>query len=100
MAISYKKALKTLTIKTVGGTTVTAADTATDPIGSDALAEFEAKATMHVRKTSGVTEIPFHAVDTVDVAVTTQDATRKDPYCAEETSDDSGDDSGDENGGN
>lgn len=90
MAISYKKALKTLTIKTVGGTTVTAADTAKDPIGSDALAEFEAKATIHVREEAGVTEIPFHAVDTVKVAVATTDVTRPDPYCAEEEAEENG----------
>lgn len=87
MAITYKKALKTIAVKTLGGTTVTVADTATDPKASNALAEFEAERTMHiVTGASEVTEIPFHAVDSI-VVTTAQsgDITKADPYCAEES---------------
>lgn len=78
--ITYTKVLKTLAIKTLGGTEVTVADTAADPKASDALAEFEAFHTMHVRAADGVTLIPFHAVDSIAVTSTTADATKGDPY--------------------
>lgn len=84
MATTYTKALKTITVKTLGGTTVTAADTATEPIASNALMEFEAYKTMHIKTGEAeVTEIPFHAVDSIVVATTTQSATRADAYCPE-----------------
>lgn len=85
MATTYKKTLKTLTIKTAGGQTITAADTATDPIGSEALAQFLAQQTMAVRGAEGaVTYIPFHAVDTIAVAVAqSDDITKADPYGCE-----------------
>lgn len=86
MATNYKKVLKTLVIKTLGGTTVNAADTATDPIGSDALLDFEAGRTMHVRKSGGETLVPFEAVDSIEVTVSTSDATKADAYgCDTET---------------
>lgn len=78
--ITYTKVLKTLAIKTLGGTEVTVADTAADPKASDALAEFEAFHTMHVRTAEGVTIIPFHAVDSIEVTSTTGQATKGDPY--------------------
>lgn len=85
MAITYKKALKTIAVKTLGGTTVTVADTATDPKASNALAEFEAFKTMHLATGSGeMTLIPFHAVDSIVVTVSaSDDITKDDPYCAE-----------------
>lgn len=85
MAITYKKALKTIAVKTLGSTTVTVADTATDPKASNALAEFEAFKTMHiVTGANEVTEIPFHAVDSIVVtSAQSDDITREDPYCAE-----------------
>ena len=83
MAINYTKVLKTIAVKTLGGTTVNASDTATDPIASNALAEFEAFQTMHIKTTDGMTEIPFHAVDSIVVTTTTQSATRADAYCPE-----------------
>ena len=78
--ITYTKVLKTLAIKTLGGTEITVADTAADPKASDALAEFEAFHTMHVRTADGVTIIPFHAVDSIEVTSTTGQATKGDPY--------------------
>jgi len=83
MAINYTKVLKTIAVKTLGGTTVNASDTATDPIASNALAEFEAFQTMHIKTTDGMTEIPFHAVDSITVTSASSSATREDPYCAE-----------------
>lgn len=81
--MAYSKPLKTIVIKTLGGTTINAADTATDPIASDALAEFDAFKTMHVRTASGVTEVPFHAVDNIAVTVTTTEVEKADPYGCE-----------------
>ena len=92
MATSYKKALKSIVVKTLGGTTINAADTATDPIASDALRDFEGFGTMHIRTANGETLVPFHAVDNIVVTVSTVDATREDAYCVEE--------SGDQEGGN
>lgn len=85
MAITYKKALKTIEVKTLGGTTVTVADTATDPKASNALAEFEAFKTMHIPTGSGeMTLIPFHAVDSIVVTTAaSDDITKADPYCEE-----------------
>ena len=85
MAITYKKALKSIAVKTLGGTTVSVADTATDPKASNALAEFEAFKTMHIVTGEGeVTMIPFHAVDSIVVTTTaSDDITKDDPYCAE-----------------
>lgn len=80
---TYKKSLKTIVVKTLGGTTVNAADTATDPIASDALRDFEAFQIMHIRKEGGVTLVPFHAVDTIEVTVTATDVEKADAYCAE-----------------
>lgn len=85
MAITYKKALKSIAVKTLGGTTVSVADTATEPKASNALAEFEAGRTMHiVTGANEVTMIPFHAVDSIVVTTSaSDDITKDDPYCAE-----------------
>ena len=85
MAITYKKALKSIAVKTLGGTTVSVADTATEPKASNALAEFEAERTMHIVTGEGeVTMIPFHAVDSIVVTTSaSDDITKDDPYCAE-----------------
>lgn len=84
MATTYKKTLKTLTIKTIGGQTITAADTVSDPIGSEALAQFENFQTMVVRGENTLTYIPFHAVDSIEVAVSqSEDQTKPDAYGCE-----------------
>lgn len=81
--MAYTKPLKTIVIKTLGGTTINAADTATDPIASDALAEFEMFKTMHVRTAEGVTEVPFHAVDNIAVTSSNTEVEKADPYGCE-----------------
>ena len=86
MATTYKKVLKSIVVKTLGGTTINAADTASDPIASDALRDFEHFGTMHIRTQGGETLVPFHAVDNIAVTVTSVDATRADAYCEEEES--------------
>lgn len=85
MAITYKKALKSIAVKTLGGTTVSVADTATDPKASNALAEFEAFKTMHIATGENeMTLVPFHAVDSIVVTSSSSDnITKDDPYCAE-----------------
>lgn len=87
MAITYKKALKSIVITTVGGNTVSVADTATEPKASNALAEFEAFKTMHIATGANETTlIPFHAVDHIVVTVSQSDSiTKADPYCEEES---------------
>ena len=84
MATTYKKSLKSIVVKTLGGTTINAADTATDPIASDALRDFEQAGVMHIRTDAGVTLVPFHAVDDIAVSVTTADVTKADAYGCEE----------------
>jgi len=87
MATTYKKALKSIVVKTLGGTTINAADTATDPIASDALRDFEGCGIMHIRKEGGETLVPFHAVDNIEVTVTQTEVTKADAYgCEEESS--------------
>ena len=84
MATTYKKPLKSIVVKTLGGATINAADTATDPIASDALRDFEHFEVMHIRTANGETLVPFHAVDNIVVTASTADVTRADAYCAEE----------------
>lgn len=85
MATKYKKNLLTLTIKTVGGTTVTATDTVDDPAASDARSQFQSFTTMVVRGENKKTYIPFHAVDTIEVtSAQSEEITRPDPICPEE----------------
>lgn len=78
---TFKKPLKTIVIKTLGGTTVNAADTATDPIASDALRDFEHGGIIHVRKENGETLIPFHAVDNIEVTSSLTEVTKEDAIC-------------------
>lgn len=83
MATTYKKTLKSIVIKTLGGQTVNAADTASKPIASNALSQFEAHETMTIDGDNPV-KVPFHAVDTITITVSQSDSiTRNDPYCVE-----------------
>lgn len=86
MATKYKKSLKTIKVKTLGGTTVTVADTKDKPYASNALMEFEDFKTITVDDGSKKTVIPFHAVDNIEVtAALSDEITRPDPYgCDEE----------------
>lgn len=86
MATIYNKPLKSIVVKTLGGTTINAADTASDPIASDALRDFEHFETMHIRTANGETLVPFHAVDNIAVTASTTEVTRADAYCVEESS--------------
>lgn len=94
MATTYNKPLKTIVVKTIGGATINAADTATDPIASDALRDFEAGGIMHIRKSGGETLVPFHAVDNIEVTVTATNVTRADAYCAEKSDSEGGEGNG------
>lgn len=85
MAKTFNKPLRSIVITTIGGATLNASDTATDPIASDAVSEFERFNTMHVRGANGlVTLVPFHAVDNIAVTVATSEVSREDPYGCEE----------------
>lgn len=86
MATTYKKVLKTIAVKTLGGTTINAADTASDPIASNALAEFEAFRTMHIKGENNVTLVPFHAVDSIVVTESTSDVEKADAYGCDDES--------------
>ena len=86
MATTYKKTLKTITVKTLGGTTVSVSDTATSTAASNALAQFEAGQTMVIKGEEKTTYVPFHAVDSIEVTTAqSADITRPDPYGCEET---------------
>lgn len=84
MATTYKKALKSIVVKTIGGATVNASDTASAPIASDALRDFEGFGIMHIKGEDNVTLVPFHAVDNIVVTETKEDATKPDAYGCEE----------------
>lgn len=92
MAITYKKMLKSIEIKTLGGTEVSVADTADEAIASMALAEFMAGKTMHIKTGENETTlIPFHAVDSIVVTSQSSDDIEKaDPYCEEASEVDEG----------
>lgn len=85
MATTYKKVLKALQIKTLAGTTFTAVDTATEAIGSNALAQFEAHETMVIKSgDSEIIYIPFHAVESITVAIgQSENITKPDAVCGD-----------------
>jgi len=83
MATTFNKPLKEITVKTIGGNTITATDTATDGVASAALSEFEMGKTMHIRNGNNLTVVPFHAVDNVLVTASTESVTKPDAYCPE-----------------
>lgn len=84
MATNFNKSLKSITVKTIGGNTITCADTVNAMNASAALSEFEMGKTMHIKTgTDEQTIVPFHAVDNILVQVSTAAATRPDAYCKE-----------------
>ena len=83
MATTYTKALKSIVVKTIGGNTVNAADTASEPIASNAIAEFEAFRTMHIKGEDKVTLVPFHAVDVIEITETQSSVSKADAYGCE-----------------
>lgn len=86
MAITYKKALKTIKVYIHGfeDSPVTVADTVAEAKASNAYAEFEKGFKMHLETESGQTVVPYHAVSKVEVSVAASDEiTKSDPFCAE-----------------
>lgn len=85
MAITYTKPLKTIeiTFMVSGMDAITVADTATDAKATNALAEFEAYKTMHIKNIDGKGTdalIPFHAVAMISVTTSSTETTKGDPY--------------------
>ena len=68
-------------ITTVGGFTLTVEDGENGAYGTAALAGFNAKDTLACHTDSGITYIPFHAVDYIEVTATTETATITDANC-------------------
>lgn len=86
MAITYTKALRSVRVNTLGGSTARAVDTDTDPYASNAYSQFQKHETMElVRSTK--TLVPFHAVETVETGFDAFERTREDPYCEAESGD-------------
>lgn len=84
MAITYKKALKTAVFTLHDASTVTAADTVDNAIGSEALGMYDAKGVIVVPGENNITK--FHFSQVIKVVITTEqseDITKEDPYCAE-----------------
>lgn len=84
MATTYKKALKTAVFTLHDASTVTAADTVDNAIGSEALGMYDAKGVIVVPGENNITKFDFSQV--VKVVITTaqsEDITKEDPYCAE-----------------
>lgn len=82
MAITYKKALKTVVFTLHDGSTVTAADTTDNAAGSEALGMYDAKGVIVVQGESNVTKFNYSQV--VKAVITTApsaDITKADPYC-------------------
>ena len=84
---TFNKPLKSIVVTTLGGNTFEVDDTASAPIASDALRDFEAYGIMHIKGQSDVTLVPFHAVDNIVVTSSTSEVEKADPYgCEEESS--------------
>lgn len=84
---TYNKPLKTIAIKTLGGTEIEVSDAVGKPYASNALSEFARFQTMHIvveGDTDGTLLIPFHAVDSIFVSTETEEVTKADPYGCEE----------------
>lgn len=84
MAITYKKALKTVVFTLHDGSTVTAADTADKAIGSEALGMYDAKGVIVVPGENNVTKFDYaQVIKAVITVAQSEDITKDDPYCAE-----------------
>lgn len=80
--MTYNKPFNSIEVKTRIGTTVTATDEAKKPIASEALDEFKADKTMHIKGESLVF-VPFHAVDVVTVTASMMSVEKGNPYGCE-----------------
>lgn len=86
MAVTYKKALKTIKVYIHGiDDPIQVADTTTASNATNAYAEFENGYKMHLVTGEGQqTVVPYHAVVKVEVTTApSADITKNDPYCAE-----------------
>jgi hypothetical protein len=85
MAITYKKPLKTITVKVHGiDTAIEVADTVSAPNASNAVLEFEKGYKMHLVTDDGTVVVPYHAVEAVTITTAASDEiTKSDPYCEE-----------------
>lgn len=63
-----------VTIKTIGGTTVTANDATIAGVGASAWASIQAKEDVTIQTADGYTFVPFHAIDSVTVTITRAEA--------------------------
>ena len=89
MARTFNKGLKSIVVNTIGGATINASDTATAPIASDALRDFEGFGIMHIKGEDNLTLVPFHAVDNIVVTSAQSEVSRPDPYgCEDESTED------------
>lgn len=84
MAQTYKKALRNAKFTTLMNTEKTVADTTSEFIATQALAEFDGKKTIKIKGENDTTLIPFHAVKKVESGITSADATKSDAYCDED----------------
>lgn len=81
MAVTYKKALKSLSVKVHGvDDAYVVADTVDETVASYALAEFERMNTMHLALSNKTVLVPFHAVEAVEVTVTESANQTRDAY--------------------
>lgn len=78
--MTYKKPLKTFNGTTLMGEQISADDTATSRIGSDAISAFEAHKTIKTEAENRKMLTPFHAVKSAQYGVVTEDTERTDPY--------------------
>jgi hypothetical protein len=86
MAITYKKPLKTAVFTLHDASTVTAADTVENPIGTNAINLYKHHGIIIVPGEENETMFDFDQV--VKVVVTTaesEEITKADPYCEEES---------------
>lgn len=83
---TYNKPLYSVAIKTLGGNEFTIADTSSSNSGSAALASIEAKADIRTEASGTITIIPYHAIDSAVVTVTSSSTERpEDANCPDES---------------
>lgn len=89
---TYKKMLKSINVYSIdGGDLYDVADTEDNPIASKALGQFLKGETMVIIDRTANVEIPFHAVDYIEVTeVESEPIEIADPYGCESDGDDDG----------
>lgn len=81
---SKKQYTYTITVKTIGGTTATATDTAEAKAAYAAYQKFLAGEVVEIPGENGTTYIPYHAIDSVVVSFTAASAEYTDDTCVSE----------------